>query len=108
MEVLNLFSVILDLLAWTALIRLLYCPGLKFDLRFWSYITLIAVIEQIFVYQDKILEAVAIMTVLYPLVLILLIPVEKKNLKICSLPYHHSIFVYSSKYDFIARWNGRT
>ena len=30
MEVLNLFSVILDLLAWTALIRLLYCPGLKF------------------------------------------------------------------------------
>lgn len=55
MEVLNLFSVILDLLAWTALIRLLYCPGLKFDLRFWSYITLIAVIEQIFVYQDKIL-----------------------------------------------------
>lgn len=81
MEVLNLFSVILDLLAWTALIRLLYCPGLKFDLRFWSYITLIAVIEQIFVYQDKILEAVAIMTVLYPLVLILLIPVEKKILK---------------------------
>ena len=56
MEVLNLFSVILDLLAWTALIRLLYCPGLKFDLRFWSYITLIAVIEQIFVYQDKILH----------------------------------------------------
>ena len=52
----NLFSVILDLLAWTALIRLLYCPGLKFDLRFWSYITLIAVIEQIFVYQDKILH----------------------------------------------------
>ena len=85
MEVLNLFSVILDLLAWTALIRLLYCPGLKFDLRFWSYITLIAVIEQIFVYQDKILEAVAIMTVLYPLVLILLIPVEKK-ICICSEP----------------------
>lgn len=32
MEVLNLFSVVLDLLAWTALIRLLYCPGLKFDI----------------------------------------------------------------------------
>ena len=44
MEVLNLFSVVLDLLAWTALIRLLYCPGLKFDIKFWSYITLISVI----------------------------------------------------------------
>ncbi len=78
MEVLNLFSVVLDLLAWTALIRLLYCPGLKFDIKFWSYITLIAVIEQIFVYQDKILEAVAIMIVLYPLALIMFAPVEKR------------------------------
>lgn len=103
MEVLNLFSVILDLLAWTALIRRLYCPGIKFDLRFWSYITLIAVIEQIFVYQDKILEAVAILTVLYPLVLIMLMPVQKKISKyVQSLIIIQFLFIPANMISLLA------
>ena len=103
MEVLNLLSVILDLLAWTALIRLLYCPGIKFNIKFWSYITLIAVIEQIFVYQDKILEAVAIMTVLYPLVLIMLTPVEKKIAKFFySLIIIQFLFIPANMISLIA------
>lgn len=81
---LNLVSVILDLLAWTALIRLMYCPQLKFDLKFYSYVSFVAVLEQIFVYQGKSMQAVAIMLVLYPLFLIMLAPVEKKIRKYFS------------------------
>jgi len=107
MEVLNLLSVILDLLAWTALIRLLYCPGLKFDIKFWSYITLIAVIEQIFVYQDKIFVAVAIMTVLYPLILIMITPVEKKIVKFFySLIIIQFLFIPANMISLIAGMAG--
>lgn len=107
MEVLNLFSVILDLLAWTALIRLLYCPSLKFDIKFWSYITLIAVIEQIFVYQDKTLEAVAILIVLYPLVLIMIMPVEKKISKFfCSLIIIQFLFIPANMISLVAGMAG--
>ncbi|WP_418747949.1 sensor histidine kinase [Frisingicoccus sp.] len=107
MEVLNLLSVILDLLAWTALIRLLYCPGLKFDIKFWSYITLIAVIEHIFAYQGKILEAVAIMTVLYPLVLIMFTPVEKKISKFFySLIIIQFLFIPANMISLIAGMAG--
>lgn len=107
MEVLNLFSVVLDLLAWTALIRLLYCPSLKFDIKFWSYITLIAVIEQIFVYQDKILEAVAIMIVLYPLALIMFAPVEKKISKFFySLIIIQFLFIPANMISLIAGMAG--
>lgn len=107
MEVLNLFSVVLDLLAWTALIRLLYCPSLKFDIKFWSYIILIAVIEQIFVYQDKILEAVAIMIVLYPLALIMFTTVEKRISKFFySLIIIQFLFIPANMISLIAGMAG--
>lgn len=47
MAILNITSVVLDLLAWTALIRFLYCPEIRFDIKFWSYISLTVIIEEV-------------------------------------------------------------